>query len=57
MLKKKIGFLTIQCDEMWSFVGNKWNKVWLWLTRDIETAEIVGTFCGDRDKNGAYGLR
>ena len=41
---------------MWSFVGSKWNKVWLWLALDIETAEIVGAFCGDRDKNGAYGL-
>ena len=55
-LKKKIGPLTIQCDELWSFVGNKWNKVWLWLALDIETAEIMGAFCGDRDKSGAYGL-
>jgi hypothetical protein len=23
--------LTIQCDEMWSFVGNKGNKQWIGL--------------------------
>jgi len=28
---KKKGKLTIQCDEMWSFVGNKDNKQWIWL--------------------------
>ncbi len=35
--KKKPGKLTIQCDEMWSFIGNKNNKQWLWLAIDIET--------------------
>ena len=28
---KKKGRLTIQCDEMWSFVGNKGNKQFGWL--------------------------
>lgn len=28
-LVKKTGRLTIQCDEMWSFVGNKKNKHWM----------------------------
>jgi len=45
---KKIGKLTIQCDEMWSFVGNKNNKQWLWLAIDIETKEIVGFYLGER---------
>jgi hypothetical protein len=28
---KKKGKITIQCDEMWSFVMNKNNKQWIWL--------------------------
>ena len=51
--KKKAGQLTIQCDEMWSFVGNKNNKQWLWLAIDIETKEIVGFYLGERGEKGA----
>ena len=54
--KKKAGKLTIQCDEMWSFVGNKNNKQWLWLAIDIETKEIVGFHLGERGEKGALGL-
>ncbi|ABG52232.1 hypothetical protein Tery_3097 [Trichodesmium erythraeum IMS101] len=50
---KKTGKLTIQCDEMWSFVGNKNNKQWLWLAIDIETQEIVGFYLGERGEKGA----
>ena len=53
VLKKKAGKLTIQCDEMWSFVGNKNNKQWLWLAIDIETKEIVGFHLGERGEKGA----
>ncbi len=34
---KKKGKLTIQCDEMWSFVGNKDNKQWKELAIDVST--------------------
>ena len=53
---KKKGRLTIQCDEMWSFVGNKSNKQWIWLALDVKTREIVGVHVGDRSRNGAQGL-
>jgi len=53
---KKRGKLTIQCDEMWSFVGNKGNKQWIWLAIDVLTKEIVGVYIGKRDKEGARGL-
>ena len=53
---KKKGRLTIQCDEMWSFVGNKSNKQWIWLALDVKTREIVGVYVGDRSRNGAQGL-
>ena len=55
MVQKK-GRLTIQCDEMWSFVGNKNNKQWIWLALDIETKEIVGAYVGERSRQGASGL-
>ena len=53
---KKKGRLTIQCDEMWSFVGNKGNKQWIWLALDVETREIVGVHIGDRSEQGARKL-
>jgi IS1 family transposase/transposase-like protein len=53
---KKPGRLTIQCDEMWSFVGSKDNKQWIWLSLDVDTREIVGAYIGSRDREGAEGL-
>ena len=53
---KEKGKLTIECDEMWSFVGHKGNKQWIWLAIDIKTREIVGVYVGSRDKKGAQGL-
>lgn len=41
---------------MWSFVGNKNNKQWVWLALDIETKEIVGVYIGARSREGAKGL-
>ncbi len=41
---KKKGKLTIQCDEMWSFVANKDNKQWIWLAIDASIKEIVGVY-------------
>lgn len=53
---QKKGRLTIQCDEMWSFVGNKDNKQWIWLAIDELTAELVGVHVGARDRVAAEGL-
>lgn len=53
---KKKGKLTIQCDEMWSFVSNKGNKQWIWLALDAKTREIVGVHVGDRSREGARKL-
>ena len=46
----------IECDEMWSFVGHKGNKRWIWLALDAATREIVGVHVGARDRAGAEGL-
>jgi len=47
---KKKGKLTLQCDEAWSFVGNKDNKQWIWLALDVITREIVGVYIGERER-------
>ena len=53
---KKKACLTIECDELWSFVGNKKNKQWVWLALDRHTREIVGVHVGSRDVKGAKAL-
>lgn len=41
---------------MWSFVGSKANKQWIWLAIDADSREIVGVFVGARSRQGAKGL-
>ncbi len=55
-IEKRKGRLTIQCDEMWSFVGHKKNKQWIWLAIDVESHVIVGVHVGSRDRDGARQL-
>lgn len=50
--EKKKGRLTIECDEMRSYVGNKDNKIWIWLAKDVGTKEIAGCYLGNRDRIG-----
>lgn len=54
--KKSKGRLTIECDELWSFVGNKDNQWWIWLAMDRDTGEIVGVATGDRSSKTAQQL-
>jgi IS1 family transposase len=56
IIPKKKARLTIECDELWSFVGNKKRKEWIWLAIDRNTREIVGVFVGSRDQEAARGL-
>ena len=53
---KPKGRLTMECDEEWSYVGNKKNKMWTWLAIDKETRECVGCFIGDRSRSSAQRL-
>lgn len=48
--------MTIECDEAWSFVGNKGNKQWIWLAINRDTREIVGVHIGNRSRAGAQAL-
>lgn len=42
-----------ESDELWSFVGFKANKQWLWVAQD---RQIVALHLGDRGPAGAKGL-
>ncbi len=50
VMPKEPGKLIVQMDELWSFVGNKGNKQWVWLAIDTKTREIIGCHIGDRSK-------
>ena len=41
---------------LWSFVGSKDNKQWVWLAMDAGTREIVGVYIGDRSRQSARRL-
>ena len=56
VLPKPKGSLTVQMDELWSFVDNKGNKQWVWLALDVATREIVGCHIGDRSSASALAL-
>lgn len=45
-----------EADELWSFVGWKANKQWLWVALDRASRQIVALFVGDRSAAGALGL-
>ena len=38
-------------DELWSFVGSKQQKVWIWLALERQTRKIVGIAFGDRTED------
>jgi IS1 family transposase len=41
---------------MWSFVGDKGKKQWIWLAIDVLSKEIIGVYIGKRDEARARGL-
>lgn len=53
VLEKTTPHLTLEGDELWSFVGNSNNKQWVWLAMDRDTREIVGYPIGDRSAQSA----
>jgi len=53
---KPLGKLTIECDEMWSFVDRKKDEVYIWLAIDRNSRKIVGCFVGDRTRKSARKL-
>ena len=56
VVPKAKGKRKVQMDELWSFVDNKGNKQWGWLSIDADTQEIIGCHIGDRSKESAIAL-
>lgn len=44
------GWLTVECDERWSFVGHQGNQPWVWRALDRELHELIGVAIGADDE-------
>jgi len=56
IIKRYRGRITIEIDEMWSFVSRRGSKIWVWLAVDRETGQIVGFHVGGRGTGDARRL-
>jgi IS1 family transposase len=54
--QKKAGDLTLEADELWSFVGRKKVRWWVWVALDKDTRQVVAMVAGDRDEATARAL-
>lgn len=43
----------LEADELWSFVGQKKNQVWIWLALDATTRQVVAIHAGGRSEQDA----
>ena len=50
---KKLQVFGIQADELWSFVGKKVKKRWIWVAYDPVHRLVVAHFIGGRGKKAA----
>jgi insertion element IS1 protein InsB len=48
--------LEAEADEMWSFVGKKANKQWLWIAMDAKTRQVIAFHLGDRSRESGEQL-
>src|ERR671919_690430 len=48
--------LEAEVDEMWSFVGKKANKQWIWIAMDAKTRQVIAFHVGDRSRDSAKEL-
>ena len=42
--------VNFELDEMWHYIGNKKNKLWIWKALDRNTGHLIDWECGRRDK-------
>ena len=52
----EIELFCLEADELWSFVGAKDNKRWLWLMLERRTRQIIALHIGDRSQDSAVAL-
>ena len=43
--------VTLERDEMWHYIQNKKNKLWIWKALDKHTGHLLDWECGNRDKD------
>jgi insertion element IS1 protein InsB len=48
--------LEAEVDELWSFVGKKANRQWVWIAMDAVTRQILAFHVGDRSRQSAEAL-
>jgi insertion element IS1 protein InsB len=44
--------LEAEADEMWSFVGKRANKQWIWIAIDVRTRQVIACHVGDQTLRG-----
>ena len=52
----EIEIFRLKADELWSFVGKRANKRWIWLVLERRTRQIVALHIGDRSQDSAQAL-
>ena len=48
--------LTVEADDMSSFVHKKANKQWIWIAMDAKTRQVIAFHVGDRSRKSAKRL-
>ena len=48
--------LEAELDELWSFVGKKTNRQWVWIAMDAATRQVIAFPVGDRSQASAEQL-
>jgi insertion element IS1 protein InsB len=48
--------LEAEVDELWSFVGKKANRQWVWVAMDAMTRQVIAFHIGDRSRQSAQAL-
>ena len=48
--------LEAELDELWSFVGKKANRQWVWIAMDATTRQVIAFHGGDRSSQSATAL-
>jgi len=48
--------LEAELDELWSFVGAKENRQWVWIAMEATTRQVIAFHVGDRSGQSAHAL-
>jgi insertion element IS1 protein InsB len=48
--------LEAELDELWSFVGKKANRQWVWIAMEASTRQVIAFHVGDRSQDSAEQL-